>query len=134
MRAEFYRPTEPERVLATTRWDGRRAVIQTAEDEVRPAVERIFRVTPVVVDDASLRPLGSSGEATVQPGSLEWFRTAALARAPGEGLAARIVPEVHVPTGWDPASAYATFRQVVSKIEGTAATPGEPEAESARPS
>ncbi len=133
MRAEFYRSVDPEKVVATAWWDGRRAQVDSDEDAARAAVRKIFRPTPVVVDDSSMRPLGSSGESVVQPGNLEWFRTAALARAKAQGLSARLIPEARSNTGWDPASAYRTFRQVVSALE-TPATPGpEPEAESARP-
>ncbi|HEX9377627.1 MAG TPA: hypothetical protein VGB19_15490 [Actinomycetota bacterium] len=133
MRAEFYRPDDPEKVVATARWDGRRAQIESDDDAARASVRKILRPTPVVVDDGSLRPLGSSGESVVQPGTLEWFRAAAQARAAPEGLRARLVPEALAHTGWDPASAYRTFRQVVADLESPATHGSEPQAESARP-
>ena len=120
MRAEFYRRDDPETVVGTARWDGRRPQLEAQEDSVRSVLRRIFRASPVVVEDASLRPLASSGESVLQPGSLEWFRAAAINRAPEHGLAARLVPEVPPKTGWDPASAYRTFRQVVTQLESPA--------------
>jgi hypothetical protein len=133
MRAEFYRPDDPETVVGTARWDGHRAQIEAEDDEVRSAIVRIFRPTPVVVDAPSLGPLGSKGEAVVQPGSMEWFRLAATTRAPTSGLRARLVPEVPPRTGWDPASAYQTFRQVVTRLESPATATTEPTPETARP-
>ncbi len=133
MRAEFYRPGDPETVVGTARWDGRRAQVEASDDEIRSVLRRIFRSSPVVADDSSLRPLGSTGESVLQPGSLEWFRAAATSRATGSGLAARLVPEVPPRTGWDPASAYRTFRQVVARLESPATGRNEPSPEAARP-
>jgi hypothetical protein len=133
MRAEFYRPDDPENVVGTVRWDGRRAQIDASDDEIRSTLLQILRPSPVVADDASLRPLGSKGESVLQPGSLEWFRVAATSRASGTGLVARLVPEVPPRTGWDPASAYRTFRQVVTRLESPATGRGEPSPEVARP-
>lgn len=120
VRAEFYRPDDAERVVAVVRWDGRRAVVE-AEGELGEALARVFRLTPVVVEDASLRTLGASGEAMVQPGSVDWFRLAAVTRAPEAGLRARLVPEVRE-GGWDPAAAYRSFTEVVQQL----VTPGSP--------
>jgi len=117
MRAEFYRPDDSEEVLGTARWDGRAAQVEAADPGVRSAIDRIFRATPVVLDDPSLRPQGARGEVVVQPGTLDWFRAAA-SRAAGEGLRVRFVPEARAPGGWDPASAYRTFRQAVARLVG----------------
>lgn len=116
MRVEFHPPDDPERVVAEAVWDGSRAVVGAPDEERRSAVERFFRPTPVVLEDPALRPRGSRGETVLQPGSLEWFRAAALTRAAEAGLAARIVPEVSGPGGWDPAAAYRTFRQSVDLL------------------
>jgi hypothetical protein len=123
MRVEFHPSDDPERVVAEAVWDGCRAVVR-APDEERAAVERFFRPTPVVLEDPALRPLGSRGETVLQPGSLEWFRAAALTRAAEAGLAARIVPEVAGPGGWDPAAAYRTFRQSVDLLLTRSGRPG----------
>ncbi|HEY7283412.1 MAG TPA: hypothetical protein VID47_17675 [Actinomycetota bacterium] len=133
MRADFYREADPETVVGTARWNGRRAEVESEDAEVRGTLSRMFRATPVVVDDPSLRPAGTSGEAVVQPGSLEWFRLAAIARAPGADLRVRLVPEVEVKTGWDPASAYRTFRQVVTGLESPVTPISEPAPEIAKP-
>ena len=101
MRAEFFRPDAPDEVVVTAEWDGRRAVLEADDDRLREALGRIFRASSVALDDGSMRPPGARGETVVEPGDLEWFRTAALARAPGEGLSVRLVTAA--PGGWDPA-------------------------------
>jgi hypothetical protein len=116
MRAEFYRPDDPSEVLGQARWNGRTAVVETEDDDARAAIARVFRLTPVVLDDPSLRPLGAHGESVVQPGSLDWFRAAAMSRAESEGIRVRFVPEVRGKDGWDPASSYRTFRQTVARL------------------
>jgi len=133
MRADFYREGDPETVVGFAQWNGRRAEVDASDAEVRAALVRLFRATPVVVDDAALRPMGASGEVAVQPGSLEWFRTAAVARASTADLRVRLVPDVSTRTGWDPASAYRTFRQVVTRLESPAGPIEEPAAEVAKP-
>jgi hypothetical protein len=125
MRAEFYDPNDPETVVGVATWDGRTAHASSDDDAARDGIRRVFRLTPVVLDDPALRPLGARGESVIQPGSLEWFRTAAAARASEVGLAARIVPEVQGQGGWDPASAYRTFRQTVAHLVGRARSEGE---------
>ena len=77
---------------------------------------RIFKRTPVVVNDPAYLSLGAHGESVVQPGDAVWFRAAAYARAPAEGLKVRIVPEVEAQGGWDPAAAYRTFREDVGRL------------------
>jgi hypothetical protein len=101
MRAEFYRPQEPDLIVGTAEWDGRRAVISAGGDEARSALERVFRVSAVPIDDPSMRPPGSRGATVIEPGDLEWFRAAALVRGAEQGYAARLVTTA--PGGWDPA-------------------------------
>jgi hypothetical protein len=125
MRVEFYRSDDPETVVGAALWDGRRVVIDEDDKDVRAAFSRVFRLTPVVVDDASLRTLGAGGEALLEPGSLEWFEAAANRRGPEEGFAVRVVPEAVGRGGWDPASAYRTFRQSVRRL--VVGQPAEPE-------
>jgi len=133
MRADFYREEDPETVVGTARWNGRRVEVDSEDADLRGTLSRLFRATPVVVDDPSLLPPGTAGEAVIQPGSLEWFRLAALNRAPAAGVRVRLVPEVEMKTGWDPASAYRTFRQVVTRLESPATPVPEPTPEIAKP-
>jgi hypothetical protein len=124
MRVEFFRPNAPDEVVGRARWDGRRAVIEAEDDAVKQQVAEVFRLTPVVVEDASMRSLGSHGTSVLQPGSLEWFRAAALTRAGRVGLAARMVPEFAPGTGWDPAADYRTFRNQIRHLDEAEATVG----------
>jgi hypothetical protein len=78
-------------------------------------IDRILRATPLVVDDPSLRRQGTHGSTMLQPGDLEWFRAAVLARAPVLGLTARIVSDVRR-GGWDPASQYVTFDEAIERV------------------
>ena len=133
MRADFYRAEDPETVVGSARWNGRRAEIDSSDDEIRASLTRLFRPTPVVVDDPSLRSAGTKGEVVVQPGSLEWFRLVATSRAPAADLHVRLVPEVVGKSGWDPASNYRTFRQVVTRMESAASAEPEPSPEVAKP-
>ena len=116
MRVEFSRPGAPDDVVGRARWDGRRAIVEADDDDQRAGIQRVFRLTPVVVDDASMRTLGASGDSVIEPGSLEWFRAAALSRSADVDLAARIVPDVRPGTGWDPASDYRTFRNEIRRL------------------
>jgi hypothetical protein len=125
MRAEFYDPNDRETVVGVATWDGRVVHVSSGDDAARDRIRRVFRLTPVVVDDPALRPLSARGESVIQPGSLEWFRTAAVSRAQEAGLAARIVPEAQGQGGWDPASAYRTFRQTVAHLVGRARNEGQ---------
>lgn len=115
MRAELYRPDAPEDVVAIARWNGTGASLEVLRDDVE-ALDRLLGATPVVVDDGSLRQLGQRGEVLLQPGSIEWFRSALLVRAPKIGLAVRFVPEVEPGLGWDPAAAYRTFEDQVDRL------------------
>jgi hypothetical protein len=113
VRAEFLRDGN---LAGTAVWDGKRAVVESSDPEPRKALAWIFRVTPVVVDDASLRSLGAHGESVIQPGSLEWFLAAASSRGAAEGFEVRFVPEVVGEGGWDPAASYRTFRSTVRRL------------------
>ena len=117
MRAEFYRPDDPEAVVGTATFDGRSVRIGDEEEAARDSLRRVFRATPVVVDDPSLRPISARGDVVLNPGTLEWFRAAAQGRSEREGLRVRLVPEAAGRGGWDPASAYRTFRQTVLRLE-----------------
>ena len=114
IRAELYRPEEPDTVVAAATWNDGRPRIEPAEG-APDGVAAILRPTPVVIDDASLRWPGSRGEVLLQPGSLEWFRAALQARGAALGLGVRFVAE-DVRNGWDPAANYRTFEQQVRRL------------------
>lgn len=118
MRAELHRPEEPDRPVAVATWDGRRAHLEVLEGAPE-GIEGILRPTPVVVEDASLRPLGTHGEVLLHPGTFEWFREALRARAEALGLAVRFVP-ARLEGGWDPAAAYRTFEEQVERLTSAA--------------
>jgi hypothetical protein len=114
IRAELYRPDDPAAVVAAATWrDG--TVRLERFDESADGLDALLRATPVVVDDASLRPLGSHGDVVLQPGSLEWFRAALLARCEPLGLAVRFVAE-EIEGGWDPAANYRTFAEQAGRL------------------
>ena len=77
------------------------------------ALARVFRPTPVVIDDAAFRQAGTSGPAVVHPGGPLWFQAAARVRGSEEGLGVRFVPEEDSAMGWDPAGAYRSFSDAV---------------------
>jgi hypothetical protein len=114
IRAELYRPDDPATVVATAGWAEGRPRLETQDDSAT-GLEALLRPTPVVVDDASLRPLGAHGEVVLEPGSLEWFRAALLARSAALGLAVRFVAD-EVENGWDPAGNYRTFAEQASRL------------------
>jgi hypothetical protein len=116
LRAEFHRRDDGSEVVGAAWWDGRRVHVESDDEEVRGGLERIFRLTPVVVDDPAFRSLGAHGETVLEPGSLEWFEAAAFARAGAEGLSVRMVPELMGQGGWDPAAAYRTFRSTIRRL------------------
>ena len=117
MRAEFFRPETPERTVGAVAWDGSRPRIDAEDEAIRAALHRIFRPTPVSVDDPALRSAGTKGPVVLPPGSLRWFIAAARARSGVEGLAVRLVPESSEAVGWDPAGAYRTFGEAVERKE-----------------
>jgi hypothetical protein len=101
MRADFFRPDDPSRVVGVARWTGVRVDVQAEEDEVRERLARVFRLSSVSIDDPSMRPPGTRGETVAEPGDVEWFRVAARVRGRREGLSVRFVSDR--PGGWDPA-------------------------------
>mgnify|MGYP000477659434 CR=1 FL=1 len=121
LRIEFHRPDAPEDVVGAATWDGRRVAVEAEDPEVRSAIERVFRPTPVVVDDAVLRRMGARGEVVLHPSSVEWFEEAAFARAPEVGLIARVV-RPRLEGGWDPAGNYRRFRDQVRRLTLGSAT------------
>lgn len=110
-------PPAPPTHVATATWIGGKAVIDSEDHEVKEALERVFRSTPVVVtDDASYRRQGTHGEVLVPPGSLEWFRAVAFNRAPAEvGVEARLVPGI-TEGGYDPAADYRRFEESLERL------------------
>ena len=117
MRIEFFRAEDPDQVVGSIRWDGREAFLERAEDAATgAAIKRIFRPTPVVTDDPSLRTLGGHGDSVIEPGSLTWLRAAASVRGPQSGLTPRFVAPVKPGEGYDPASNYRTFQEQVARI------------------
>lgn len=118
MRVEFYRPDGEERpTVATAEWDGHDVTIESSDDALRDTLAHAFRRTPVVIDDASFRRMGTSGEVMVQPGDLHWFRAVALARVPADvGLTARFVSGV-IRGGYDPAANYRTFQEQLEQLD-----------------
>jgi hypothetical protein len=116
MRAEFYRPDAPKKAVGVATWS-RRGVEVKAEGEGEATIRRIFRPTPLVVDDPTIRPAGTSGPVVLHPGTLLWFRSAGDVRGKEEGLAVRFVPEGQDVMGWDPAGAYRSFSESVERKE-----------------
>lgn len=120
MRVEFFRPEDPEKVVAVVSWDGHEAVLESAEDPATgAAVTRVFRPAPVATDDPSLITSAGSGVSLVEPGTLRWFRAAALTRGPKAGLSPRFLVSAPVGSGFDPASNYRSFRDQVARISLT---------------
>jgi hypothetical protein len=116
MRAEIYRPEDPETVLATARWsDGRMSLEVTEPGRELEGWDALLRPTPVVVEGASLRRLGTHGETLLEPGSYDWFRSTLRSRVDAMGLAVRFVAEAIV-GGWDPAAAYRSFGEQVDRL------------------
>lgn len=114
MRAELYRPDEPEEVVGVATWDG-----STARLEPGPGAPEglgaILRPMPLVIDDPSLRAQGTHGEILLEPGSLPWFRAALQTRTEALGLSVRFVPGVRE-GGWDPAGRSGTFEERVGRL------------------
>lgn len=127
MKVEFLRPAPgtaegseaTPTLVATAAWVDGRPVISCDDDEVRKALERAFRSTPVVTGDASYRRQGTHGDVMVQPGSLEWFRAVAFDRAPAEAdVEARLVPGI-TEGGFDPAAGYRRFDESIERLSAT---------------
>ncbi len=116
MKVELHRPDAPDTVVATVSWTDGQPAIDSDDDIVRATLQKVFRRTPVVIDDASYRRMGTAGEVLIQPGDLEWFRAVVQARIPVEtGLAARFVPGV-TEGGYDPAAGYRTFEEQIERL------------------
>ena len=117
MKAVFYRDDDEEHTtVAEVAWSDGTIDVRSDDDELAAALAHAFRRTPVVTDDASFRRLGTHGDVVLQPGDLEWFRAAALARATVEtGLAATIVPGIER-GGYDPAADYRPFGEEMERL------------------
>lgn len=115
MRAVFYRPDAPDTLIGSAAWRGGRVDVEAEDEAVGQTVRRIFRPTPVVIDDPSMRSYGTSGPVVLPPGSLRWFRAAAETRSGADGLGVRFVPESDRAMGWDPAGAYRTFNDAIER-------------------
>ena len=116
MKVELHRPDQPDDVVATVAWVDGRAVVDTQDDILCANLQKVLRRTPVVIDDASYRRMGTTGEVLIQPGDLEWFRAVIQARIPAEtALAARFVPGV-TEGGFDPAAGYRTFEEQIERL------------------
>ena len=115
MLAEVFRTDAPDAVVAVATWSPDGGPVLEVRDTSVDGVNRLLRRTPVVIDDASLRSLGASGDSVRQPGSLAWFRAALATRAPELGLGVRFVA-TEIRNGWDPASNYRTFREQARRV------------------
>ena len=116
MKVELHPPDEPDTVVATIAWTDGRAVVDSEDDALRASLEKVFRRTPVVIDDASYRRQGTTGEVLIQPGDLEWFRAVVQVRIPAEaGLVGRFVPGI-TQGGFDPAAGYRTFEAQIERL------------------
>jgi hypothetical protein len=113
MRAAFFHPDAPDRVVGVAIWDGRGVVVEAEDRDVRDALSRVFASSPVSVEDPSLRPPGTNGPTVVEPGDLTWFRVAARVRGAREGLSVRFVTDR--PPRWDPALDPQTYGWAGSK-------------------
>jgi len=115
MFAEFSRPDVPGRVVGRAHWSGGGVEVVADDEDVRAALDRIYRPTPIAADDPALRAAGASGPVVLAPGELSWFIQASRLRSKAEGLAARIVAESSNAMAWDPAASYRTFSQVLER-------------------
>ncbi len=116
MQVELYRTGSPDDVVATVAYNGGQPTITSDDDALRDALTHAFRATPVVIDDAAYRRLGTRGEVMLEPGSLEWFRATVQVRVPSEtGLVGRFVPGVRE-GGYDPAAGYRTFEESIERL------------------
>lgn len=116
MQVEVHRPDDPDTIVATVSWARGEIAIASDDETLVAALTRAFRRTPVVIDDASYRRLGTSGEVLISPGSLEWFRAVVQVRVPAEtGLVGRFVSGVRE-GGFDPAAGYRTFESAIERL------------------
>jgi hypothetical protein len=118
MKFEMHTPDEPDTVVATATWDAGRVVVEASDPVLRDRLQRVFRHTPVIVDDASYRRLGTHGDVVLEPGDLEWFRAVAHARLSKEtDLVARLVAGARE-GGYDPAAGTGTFESAIERLMG----------------
>lgn len=111
-------PTPPREILGRGVWNGRAVEIASEDPDVEAALLRVFRPTSLTVEDPATRARGTKGASVIQPGSLEWFRWAAITRAPAESLAVRFVANPG-PGGWDPAANYRPFREQIRRLQAS---------------
>lgn len=118
MKVEFFLPDDEQHTaVAFAVWDGHSATVEADDDQLRARLVKAFRSTPVVVDDAAYRRLGTHGTVLVAPGDLGWFRAVAQVRAPAEaGVHARLVPGVR-DGGFDPAAGYREFGEQLERLD-----------------
>ena len=114
MRAELTRPGDPGSVVAVATWSNGRPDLEVLDRSVE-GLDTLLRPTPVVVDDPSLRPPGTSGDVLLEPGSSAWFRAALLTRAEPLGLHVRFVAS-QIVGGWDPAASYRSFEEQIERL------------------
>lgn len=95
IRAEFFRPEDPDRVVGSAEWDGRGAVVTSEDEETRALLARVFHASPVAASGVD------AGGSVFEPGGQAWFRAAARVRGERQGLKVRFV--IDRPGGWDPA-------------------------------
>ena len=121
MRVEFAsHDDEQKATLGTAEWRDGAVTIWSEDEQLRTKLAHAFRRTPVVIDDASYRRLGTSGPVVLQPGDLAWFRAVAQGRAETEtGLEVRFVPGAPV-GGYDPAAGYLPFEEQVERLDARA--------------
>jgi len=117
VRAELSRADDPNAVVAVATWSRERTNLEVLDPSV-DGLDGLLRPTPVVVDQPSLRGPGTSGEALLEPGSLEWFREALVSRAEPLGLRVRFVAS-EIVGGWDPAANYRTFEQQIERLSSS---------------
>jgi hypothetical protein len=128
MKVEFSRPAPPPSddrsdaeapppvLVGSAAWVDGQPVVDCDDEDLRTALERAYRKTPVVTDDASYRRFGTHGEVLIHPGDLEWFRAASFVRVPAEtGLEVRLVPRV-TEGGFDPAAGYRPFEETIERL------------------
>ncbi|HEY7761885.1 MAG TPA: hypothetical protein VIC52_02645 [Actinomycetota bacterium] len=128
MRVEFYRPVPspsddrpdaevpPPDLVGSASWIEGEPFVECDDEELRAALVRAYRKTPVVTDDASYRRLGTHGEVLIHPGDLEWFRASSFVRVPAEtGLEVRLVPGT-LEGGFDPAAGYRRFEETIERM------------------
>lgn len=115
MRVEFHEPDAPDTVVAAAVWEGAHVDVESSDGARAEQVRRMFRPSPVAIDDPSLRAQGTYGDVLIQPGSLVWFRTVCKVRASEAGLVARFVSG-SIEGGYDPAAGYRPFEEAIERL------------------